>query len=810
MSALWQGLVQGTSLVRRLVVLVVLSAVSGVLLAGLALPLAGAAGFAARTGAQQFEDLPSDFTVSTPPASTTMYADDGKTLIAKFFTQDRQIVPYAKISPWMWKAQVSIEDNRFFEHGGADLRGMLRALVNNASGGGTQGASTLEQQYVKLALVYAAQQRGDDKAEQAATAETVDRKLRELRLAITLDNTQSKQQILTSYLNIAYYGAGAYGVQAAAQRYFRVNAVDLSITQAALLAGLVQRPNATDPIKHPAAAEARRNVVLQSMVPKYLTQAQADRAKKRPVSLDLHQRVPKQECEAAKPEFAWFCDYAKRYFLQDTTFGATLAQRQRRLYTSGLTIVTTLDPTMQEAAQTGMAKWVYPTDQAAGVVTMVEPGTGYVRGIVISKAYGDKNKQDTATKVNLALNHRLSGSIGTQAGSTFKAFVAAYALSHLKELGVGFGYKIYSPAVLKSVKPMKTCVDGKPGYATGYGQNGKFPGNESLSEQGTFDLRTATQNSINTYFIQLQQKVGLCGPATLAQQMGVFRADTPDAEPLQQIQSFTLGTNNIAPLDLAAAYATFPARGKFCPAYPFLKVTDRKGNPFDLTKGKPACKQVLDPEVADAMNYLLRGVVTGGSGRLASIPGQDVAGKTGTTQGRQQAWFMGYTASLVGSATVWDPSPPKGGYRLSGKKIGGTTYGEVRGMNLPAPMWHDTVGAAIEAAKLPDSNFKAPLGRFFLGGSYAPSFTAANGFGGSGCTTTSIKSIGDLTTSCGSGKGSGKGDGKGGSGSDPSPSPGTTSPATPSKPGKGGSGGSTPKPGATGGPNPKPSPGAGR
>ena len=712
MSALWQG----AGLVRRLLVLVVLSAVSGVLVAGIALPVAAGVGVIAKSGTEKFEDLPAEFSEAPLATTTTFFANDGVTPIARFFEENRSYVKLSKISKYMRNAQLAIEDARFYEHGGADLRGMLRAAVNNASGGGTQGASTLTQQYVKLSLVYAAKGEGDEKAEKEATEETLDRKIRELRYSIALEEKYTKDQILEKYLNIAYYGAGAYGVQAAAQRYFRVNAVDLSVAQSALLAGLVQRPNATDPINHPQAAEIRRNVVLQRMADTPiggLTQAQADLAKARPVKAEINKRVPNQECTTAQESFKWFCDYAKSAFLSDRNFGRTADVRQDRLYRGGLRVMTTLDPVMQEAAQKGVRKWVDPTDEAAGVVTLVEPGTGYVKGIAISTAYGPDEKKGQST-VNLALNKSLGKSIGTQAGSTFKAFMAAAAL----EKGRGFGYSIYSPSKLKKVTTIDTCDGGTPGGSYS-------PANESVSENGTFDLRSALKQSINTYFVQLEEDIGICEAATLAGEMGLKKSNNGD--PLDQFPSFTLGTNNVAPLDMAAAYATFGAQGKFCPAYAFTAWYDRNNKKKPLKK--PDCKQVLSPDVADAMNYLLKGVVSGGgSGRRAALSGIDVGGKTGTTDSRRQAWFMGYTTGLAGSATVWDPSPPKGGYTLSGKVIGGTRYGTVQGANLPAPMWHDTVGAAIEAGNVDNERFKRPAGRFFGGGQYSPSFSAGNGF----------------------------------------------------------------------------------
>ncbi|NHC15225.1 transglycosylase domain-containing protein [Motilibacter deserti] len=709
---------------RRVLVFVVLSAVAGLLVGGLVLPVAGTIGLVARASSEQFEDLPSEFKTPPLPQTTRMYTADGK-LIARFYDQDRKLVALENVSQRMKQAQLAIEDARFYEHGGADVRGLARAALNNASGGGTQGASTLTQQYVKLALVYKARQEGDEQAEREAVEETVGRKLRELRYAVALEEQLTKDEIFERYLNIAYYGNGAYGIETAANRYFSKPASKLTLPEAALLAGLVQRPNATSPDKEenrPAAIE-RRNVVLNRMAELgMITAAQAEKAKA--TKLVLNESKPRPDCEAAySKNYQFFCDYAKNVFLSDRRFGSTYEIRKERLYTGGLTIRTTLDSRMQKAAQDAVDKWVDAEDPTAGVVAMVEPGTGDVKAIAISKRYGTGKGK---TKVNLAIGAPLGASKGTLAGSTFKIFVTAAAL----EKGYGFYHSIYSPAQLRSVRSMTTC-DGST-YDPGW-----QPRNESASENGSYTLQRALEDSVNTYFVQLEEEIGLCEPVTLAEKMGVLRADT--GKKLQQVQSFTLGTNNVAPLNMAAAYATFAARGKYCPAWPVTKIEDPNGKKY----ARPECKQVLDQEVADAVNRLAEGVVDSGTGTAANISGRDVAGKTGTTNGKQQAWFMGYTPEIAAASVVWNPSPPRGGYSLTGKTIGGRYYYDVFGGSLPAPMWQDAVSGALDAVDAPSGDFVAPQGKFYSGGSYSSSYRH--------------RSSGSWSSRSGSGSGSGSG-----------------------------------------------------
>ncbi len=290
----------------HLIIFLIVSALGGIMIAGLTLPVVGSVGLAAKAASDHFEDLPSDFETPVLPQRSKILADDGS-LIAYTWSDDlagnRVVVPWSAINPNMPHALVSIEDIRFYQHGGVDLKGTVRALVNNSNGGNTQGGSTIAQQYAKNVLLLEA---GNDKAKQrAAIADTFTRKLTELKYAVAIEKTLSKDQILERYLNLVYYGNGTYGVEAAAERYFSTTSDKLTIPQAALLAALVNSPSEYDPFQHPVQALARRNLVLQDMASpavKYLTPVQAAQLEKTP--LGLKPTAPRHGCITAQGSFA--------------------------------------------------------------------------------------------------------------------------------------------------------------------------------------------------------------------------------------------------------------------------------------------------------------------------------------------------------------------------------------------------------------------------------------------------------------------------------------------------------------------------
>src|SRR6478735_440174 len=322
------------------------AALSGAVLAGIALPAAGALGLAAKGTVEGFDEIPSN--LKTPPLSqrTTILDNEGGA-IATVYSRDRTVVPLKNISPYMQDAIVAIEDSRFYEHGAVDLKGILRAMNRNVqAGGAAQGASTLTQQYVKNVFV---EEAGDDPEKVAeATQQTIGRKVRELKYAIQVEEELGKKKILENYLNITFFGQQAYGVEAASQRYFSKHAKDLTVQEAALLAGIVQSPSRYDPVNDEAEATKRRNVVLTRMAQVgHISPSQAEKAKKAPLGLKVSK--PKNGCITAVNDASFFCDYVREVFLSEPVFGKTRKDRAKVWNQGGLTIRTTLDPQAQES-----------------------------------------------------------------------------------------------------------------------------------------------------------------------------------------------------------------------------------------------------------------------------------------------------------------------------------------------------------------------------------------------------------------------------------------------------------------------------
>jgi membrane peptidoglycan carboxypeptidase len=662
------------------------SALAGVLVAALALPVIGGVGLAAKSQADEFLVLPAS--LETPPLAqrSRILASDGS-LIASLYLENRVVVPLADVPEQTRKAVLAIEDARFYAHNGVDVKGTLRAAVENAQAQGvTQGGSTLTQQYVKNALLQAA----TTKEEQTRAREaTIDRKLREARYALALERQISKDEILERYLNIAYYGNGVYGIGTAANYYFGKPVQELTVAESALLAGVVQSPTRYDPARNPEAAVARRNTVLGRMAEVgFLTEAErAASVAEAPV---LQISPVGSGCEAPEVSAPFFCSYV-RDVLENGELGAALGQtreeRQRRLLGGGLTIRTTLDPAKQAAAQEAVDSSV-PRDDPSGVaavLNMVEPGTGAVLAMAVNRSFAEEGVGNT--KVNLATG----GSSGMQAGSTFKPFVLARAL----QMGIPLSLTISSPNTYSS-RVFTNWDDGR-----------KVPyrvSNAGDSQGGTFNLESGTHGSVNTFYVQLQERTGVDRPAALAESLGVrqFEGGRPTA-PLLRSGSFTLGTNEVSPLAMAGAYSTFAARGLYCPPNPVVEVVDAAGEQVVLPE--TGCQQALEQEVADTMNSVLTGVIDGDSrgrtGRRASID-RPAAGKTGSTNGSKAAWFVGYTPELATSVWIGKPVPVE----MKRIRIAGDYYPQVYGGTIPATIWQKAMSSAVQGT--PVTEFVEP------------------------------------------------------------------------------------------------------
>ncbi|MFF7230790.1 transglycosylase domain-containing protein [Streptomyces sioyaensis] len=651
------------------------SVLAGAVLAGLALPAAGALGLTAKGSVEGFDDIPTN--LKTPPLSQRTRILDAKGgEIAKVYSRDRTVVGLKDMSPYIQKAIVAIEDARFYEHGAVDLKGILRAVNKNAqSGGVSQGASTLTQQYVKNVFV---EEAGDDPDKVAqATQQTIGRKIKELKYAIQVEKELGKQKILQNYLNITFFGQQAYGIEAAAQRYFSKHAKDLNLQESALLAGLVQSPSRYDPVNDPQEATRRRNTVLQRMADlKDVTQAQADAAAKKPIKLAVSR--PKNGCITATDGAGFFCDYIRKVFLGDRSFGKTRKIRAQRWNEGGMTIRTTLDPQTQKSIQASLGDHVYDDDPVAGAATIVEPGSGRILGMGQSRPYGFGENQ---TVINLSVDHRMGGGAGYQPGSTFKPVIAAAAL----EQGTSPEQEYPSPYRMPYPSPVQTC--------DGEWQGTDSTQNENKEEVGPYAMKEATAKSVNTYFVQLISDIGICPAVNMAQKMGIERAD---GKPLQQVPSMTLGVQEMSPLTMAAGYAAFANGGEYCSPVAIESITDARGRALKVPQ--TSCRSAMSKKTADTINTLLKGVVEDGTGREAGLRGRDSAGKTGTSDSRYAAWFVGYTPNAAGAVWVGDPQHKRKMYDIT---IGGVPHDKVYGADTPGPIWRDAMTGALDGRPAP-------------------------------------------------------------------------------------------------------------
>ena len=710
-----------------------ISAVAGLLLAGLVLPGAASVGLTAKSASDHFEDLPDDFQTPTLPQRTDIYAADGS-LIATTWDDDlhgnRVVVPWNEISSAMPQAIVSIEDQRFYQHGGIDLRGTLRALVNDSSGGSLQGGSSIAQQYVKNVLEVEAGE--NTSAQQAAIADTVSRKIVELKYAIAVEQQMSKQELLDRYLNIVYFGNDAYGVETAAERYFSTSAEKLSVPQAALLAAIVNSPTMYDPFQHPQEALARRNIVIADMaLPSlhYLTPQQAAAYEKTP--LELNPTVPQNGCITAKGSASFFCNYVYETFINDASYGSTQATRSAMWNEGGLNITTTMVPKDETSADSAISNRVYATDfvheKVASAMVEATPGTGAIVAMAQSQPMGDDTSAGQ-TFINLSADPGHNGTTGFQAGSSFKIFVGLAAL----EQGISPSMDIDALHQVKDVgTPFATCVNGQNSSLTWQDDGSKTyaPTNDD-SVNGPTDMIDGFANSVNTYFIRLEEKTGLCQPATIAQSMGVTQDnDSGTGAALQQDISFTLGTNEITPVEMAEAYATLASDGTYCKPYVITGVTDTSGKQYPAQTKQ--CANVLDPNTVDELTYMLQGVVKFGTAAGAvPLDGRPVAGKTGTTDNGIATWFDGYTPELA--AAVWTGLVDYGqNSSMTDLTIGGTHYaGQVAGASISAPIFNSAMTAALQG--VPATGFTAPTGYDNSGGTPAGGATGGliGGVGG--------------------------------------------------------------------------------
>ena len=641
-----------------------------VLTAGVLLPYVGGMGLVAGREANKFLNTKCNLIETPPPQKTYLYAKDGTTELATLYQFDRELVKNLKDVPkYLQQALIATEDRRFYSHHGVDMRGLLRSAVSS-SGGDTQGGSTLTMQYVKQVRYY---QADTDAQRQSAVTQTLTRKMEDAQCALDIEKKDSKDDILLKYLNIAFFGENSYGIGTAASNFFGKPVDQLTLPQAALLVGVVKAPSEYDPFvpAHRQAAIDRRNQVIQNLADVHdITQAQADNYKKAGLSLSTVSRgAVKQGCAAAGigidskvkiQNAGFFCDYVEQYL--QTTGHLTLKQ----ITTSGLKIVTTLDPNLQNSVQTSLWNQILPKSKTTAIMPMIDPHTGNVLAMATSKQYGLKNDGGHTTLP-----------IFTQAtaggGSTYKLFPLLAALK------VGVPQNLQLSSNENMTYTVQHCGGTPPYVAKNDTEGTGFTRTEQLD--------SAMQKSSNTYFVSLEDNLfqsctldpyvdtalGLGLNALKDQDPGTRKKITVAQSVKDQHQAtFVLGYAATSPLELTGAYATVANDGVYCAPSPIVSIKSATGQ--DLPVKRAPCAAQMSTQVARQAQQVLASTTRppGTSaaqfaGLYGANPGISVAGKTGTVNASDHGhqldtnaalWFAGITPDLAATTALFNIDNP--------------------------------------------------------------------------------------------------------------------------------------------------------
>lgn len=686
---------------------------AGVLVAGLLYPAASGVGVMSNRAASAVENVSSELLNGQLPEVTTM-TDSAGTPIAVLYDQYRYQVGYNDIAPDMIRAIISIEDRRFLEHDGVDWKGTIRAALKNSSSGEVQqGASTLDQQYIKnYQLLVLARTEAD---RQAAIETTPARKLREVRMALTMEQSlidqakrdkglsdaqakqEAKKQIVTRYLNVVPFGNNSYGVEAAAQTYFAKPAKDLNVQQAALLAGMVQSSTALNPYTNPAAALKRRNTVLDTMIENFPNRAaELIKAKSSPLGVVPNPHTPTQGCIAAQGN-GFFCDYALQFLAEN-------GMSRDSVMRGGYIIRTTLDPDVQRSSLRAVRTQASPdADGVADVMSAIRPGkqSHDILAMASSRDYGLNQK------ANQTVQPQPFSMVGDGAGSVFKIFTTAAAME--KGLGVGTNIEVPGSLALYGMGN-SDGANGCPVNAYCVKNDGRYPASMSVTE--------ALAQSPNTAFVKLLQQVGVKPAVDMAVRLGLRSYNSPgssgygDRSMAQYVKdgnygSFTLGPLPVNGLELSNVAATIASGGTWCPPNPIASISrikrDPYGNPVMGENGQPAltavafnaptCEQVVTEGLA---NTLANGMSHDdkGGGTSAGAAGMQgwtlpVSGKTGTTEAHRSSAFVGFTNNIAGSAYVYNDGPTPTG--ICSSPLRQCYEGNLYGGMEPARTWYQAI-----------------------------------------------------------------------------------------------------------------------
>ncbi|WP_319944113.1 penicillin-binding protein [Nocardia aurantia] len=646
---------------------------AAVIVAGLLFPLAGGFGYVSNRAAATVDNVSAELVEGTVPAVSTMVDASGAP-IAWLYEQRRFEVPSDRIANDMKLAIVSIEDRRFAEHGGVDWQGTFRAFLTNTSSGGVQqGGSTIDQQYVKnFQLLVVAK---TDAERRAAVETTPARKLREIRMALNLEKQLTKDEILTRYLNLVPFGNGSYGIQDAAQTYFGVDAKDLSMPQAAMLAGMVQSSSKLNPYNNPQGVLERRNTVLDTLIQNIPSRADEFRKNKAEALGVLPEpKALPRGCIAAGDR-GFFCDYAMQYL---ANAGISIDQLDK----GGYLIRTTLDPAVQNSVKASVDSVTKPDlDDIAEVMSIIAPGqdSHALLAMASSREYGlDSGAHQTVQPQPYSM-------VGDGAGSIFKIFTTAAAM----EKGLGIASELDVPSFFAAKGMGNGGAPGCPPETYCVKNAGNYRSPMTVTE--------ALAQSPNTAFVKLIQDVGVTPTVDMALRLGMRSYGEPgssghgsqslaDMIKQQNLGSFTLGPLAINPLELSNVAATIASSGKWCPPTPIREVIDRNGKQVPLTQAP--CEQVVEPGLADTLaNALGQDAIGGTAAGSARTVGWNVpvSAKTGTTETHRSSAFFGFTNAMAGAAYIYGDSPTPG--EICSFPLRSCGDGNLYGGNEPARSW---------------------------------------------------------------------------------------------------------------------------
>ena len=705
-----------TGMVIRLALIAVIAATSGLLLGALFLPAGLAANDVLSAVRNDVLDVAPLGEADRPPENSFIYDAEGRELAELTFEENRRPITLNEVPQVAIDAVLATEDAHFYRHEGVDHTAIVRAALTNWRADGIEsGASTITQQYVKMAFL--------------TPEQTMQRKIEEAIYAIQLEDQLSKDEILELYLNRSYFGTGTYGIGTAAERYFSKDVGDLTLGEAAMLAGLLRAPEANNPINNLENAQARRNIVLGQMATHgFISHDQAFAAREEPLEVEISERPP--------PEYPfwtrWVSDLltnAERAEALGTqldaldAMGGTQEERVRTVFQSGLRIHTTIDPELQEMAEGSLMEYLTAEGASAGdiareplgSIVSVEPGTGAIRTMALGpRGFGSCAEDESwvdvdeetrqlfcdRTTVNPAVPGM--GGSGRLAGSSFKPFVIAAAL----EDGVSPGLTLDA----RGPQDIEGCHD--PWEVSNSG------GDDIIN------MYDAMARSSNVYHALLVAEVGPDKLVDIAHRLGITSF-------LGENCSLALGTDSVTPLEMATAYATLFNGGEYCEPFPITHIEDRDGNL--IWEHQPDCRQVIDEEIADRVVDTMAGVVEeGGTASVANLGEWPTRGKTGTTDDYVDAWFVGgirqlavaawvgfengtrfyeseeAAADVCGSDRFINRCPATTQY-MTNVTIGGQDYSRVFGGTIPAPMWAHYMQQAVERYEPQDFPDPGPI-----------------------------------------------------------------------------------------------------